>query len=108
MQHNKAQESGSVLLSFYFSPYLCLRQVLDILQHIQALDPSQHGAVGYLVQHTLEHIQHKRHVVEPEVKRRSAPEHSQVQYSVGLIMKHKRCVFTPRRERHLCEKSRVS
>uniref|UniRef100_UPI003AAA4A94 F-box only protein 21 isoform X1 n=1 Tax=Centroberyx gerrardi TaxID=166262 RepID=UPI003AAA4A94 len=65
-------------------------QVLDILQHIQALDPSQHGAVGYLVQHTLEHIQHKKHPVEPEVKRRSAAEHLEVQYSVGLIMKHKR------------------
>ena len=67
-------------------------QVLDILQHIQALDPSQHGAVGYLVQHTLEHIQHKKHPVTPEVKRRSAPEHLEVQYSVGLIMKHKRWV----------------
>lgn len=65
-------------------------QVLDILQHIQALDPSQHGAVGYLVQHTLEHIQHKKHPVTPEVKKRSAPEHLEVQYSVGLIMKHKR------------------
>lgn len=69
-----------------------LSQVLDILQHIQALDPSQHGAVGYLVQHTLEHIQHKKHPVAPEVKRRSALEHLQVQYSVGLIMKHKRWV----------------
>lgn len=67
-----------------------LLQVLDILQHIQALDPSQHGAVGYLVQHTLEHIQHKKHPVTPEVKRRGAPEHLEVQYSVGLIMKHKR------------------
>lgn len=65
--------------------------MLDILQRIQALDPSQHGAVGYLVQHTLEHIQHKRHLVEPEVKRRSAPDHRDVWYSVGLIMKHKRC-----------------
>lgn len=68
-------------------------QVLDILQHIQALDPSQHGAVGYLVQHTLEHIQHKKHPVAPEVKRRSSPEHLEVQYSVGLIMKHKRWVI---------------
>lgn len=67
-------------------------QVLDILQHIQALDPSQHGAVGYLVQHTLEHIQHKKHPATPEEKRRSAPEHLEVQYAVGLIMKHKRCV----------------
>ncbi|XP_053085209.1 F-box only protein 21 isoform X2 [Pangasianodon hypophthalmus] len=74
----------------YFHLGIWPEKVLDILQHIQALDPSQHGAVGYLVQHTLEHIQHKRHAVEPEVKRRSAPEHSQVQYSVGLIMKHKR------------------
>lgn len=73
-------------------PSSFLLQVLDILQHIQALDPSQHGAVGYLVQHTLEHIQHKKHPVEPEVKRRSAAEHVEVQYSVGLIMKHKRCV----------------
>lgn len=70
-----------------------LWQVLDILQHIQALDPSQHGAVGYLVQHTLEHIQHKKHPAAPEVKLRSAPEHSEVQYSVGLIMKHKRLVM---------------
>ncbi|XP_030647491.1 LOW QUALITY PROTEIN: F-box only protein 21 [Chanos chanos] len=74
----------------YFHLGIWPEKVLDILQHIQALDPSQHGAVGYLVQHTLEHIQHKKHPVEPEVKKRSAPEHSEVQYSVGLIMKHKR------------------
>ncbi|XP_071013212.1 F-box only protein 21-like isoform X3 [Oncorhynchus clarkii lewisi] len=74
----------------YFHLGIWPEKVLDILQHIQALDPSQHGAVGYLVQHTLEHIQHKKHPVEPEVKRRSAPEHVEVQYSVGLIMKHKR------------------
>uniref|UniRef100_A0A8B9J9Z1 F-box protein 21 n=1 Tax=Astyanax mexicanus TaxID=7994 RepID=A0A8B9J9Z1_ASTMX len=74
----------------YFHLGIWPEKVLDILQHIQALDPSQHGAVGYLVQHTLEHIQHKRHPIEPEVKRRSAPEHCQVQYSVGLVMKHKR------------------
>ncbi|XP_053726681.1 F-box only protein 21 isoform X1 [Synchiropus splendidus] len=65
-------------------------QVLDILQHIRVLDPSQHGAVGYLVQHTLEHIEHKQHPEAPEAKRRTAPEHLEVQYSVGLIMKHKR------------------
>ncbi|AWP07554.1 putative F-box only protein 21 [Scophthalmus maximus] len=74
----------------YFHLGIWPEKVLDILQHIQALDPSQHGAVGYLVQHTLEHIQHKKHPVAPEVKRRSAPEHLEVQYSVGLIMKHKR------------------
>ncbi|XP_051960859.1 F-box only protein 21 isoform X1 [Xyrauchen texanus] len=74
----------------YFHLGIWPEKVLDILQHIQALDPSQHGAVGYLVQHTLEHIQHKRHPVEPEVKRHSAPEHRDVQYSVGLVMKHKR------------------
>ncbi|KAM3867899.1 F-box only protein 21 [Diretmus argenteus] len=74
----------------YFHLGIWPEKVLDILQHIQALDPSQHGAVGYLVQHTLEHIQHKKHPVEPEVKRRSAAEHQEVQYSVGLIMKHKR------------------
>ncbi|XP_062874169.1 F-box only protein 21 isoform X2 [Trichomycterus rosablanca] len=74
----------------YFHLGIWPEKVLDILQHIQALDPSQHGAVGYLVQHTLEHIQHKRHPVEPEVKKRSAPEHSRVQFSVGLVMKHKR------------------
>jgi len=67
----------------------CL-QVLDILQHIQALDPSQHGAVGYLVQHTLEHIQHKKQPAQPEVKQRGATEHLEVRYAVGLIMKHKR------------------
>uniref|UniRef100_A0A8C5N6K3 Hemimethylated DNA-binding domain-containing protein n=1 Tax=Gouania willdenowi TaxID=441366 RepID=A0A8C5N6K3_GOUWI len=74
----------------YFHLGIWPEKVLDILQHIQALDPSQHGAVGYLVQHTLEHIQHKKQPVTPEVKRRSAPEHMEVQYSVGLIMKHKR------------------
>uniref|UniRef100_A0A8C7ZIJ5 F-box protein 21 n=1 Tax=Oryzias sinensis TaxID=183150 RepID=A0A8C7ZIJ5_9TELE len=74
----------------YFHLGIWPEKVLDILQHIQALDPSQHGAVGYLVQHTLEHIQHKKHPVTPEVKRRSAPEHLEVQFSVGLIMKHKR------------------
>ncbi|KAF3695461.1 F-box only protein 21 [Channa argus] len=74
----------------YFHLGIWPEKVLDILQHIQALDPSQHGAVGYLVQHTLEHIQQKKHPVTPEVKKRSAPEHLRVQYSVGLIMKHKR------------------
>ncbi|XP_066546213.1 F-box only protein 21 isoform X1 [Amia ocellicauda] len=74
----------------YFHLGIWPEKVLDILQHIQALDPSQHGAVGYLVQHTLEHIQHKRHPAEPEVKKRSDPEHHEVQYSMGLIMKHKR------------------
>lgn len=74
----------------YFHLGIWPEKVLDILQHIQALDPSQHGAVGYLVQHTLEHIQHKKHPASPDVKRRSAPEHLEVQYSVGLIMKHKR------------------
>uniref|UniRef100_A0AAY4BQC8 Hemimethylated DNA-binding domain-containing protein n=1 Tax=Denticeps clupeoides TaxID=299321 RepID=A0AAY4BQC8_9TELE len=74
----------------YFHLGIWPEKVLDILQHIQALDPSQYGAVGYLVQHTLEHIQHKKHPVEPDVKRRSALEHRDVQYSVGLIMKHKR------------------
>lgn len=74
----------------YFHLGIWPEKVLDILQHIQALDPSQHGAVGYLVQHTLEHIQHKKHPVSPEVKRRSSAEHLEVQYSVGLIMKHKR------------------
>ncbi|KAK7933836.1 hypothetical protein WMY93_004732 [Mugilogobius chulae] len=74
----------------YFHLGIWPEKVLDILQHIQALDPSQHGAVGYLVQHTLEHIQHKKHPVAPDEKRRSCPEHLEVQYSVGLIMKHKR------------------
>uniref|UniRef100_A0A8D0AQQ8 F-box protein 21 n=1 Tax=Sander lucioperca TaxID=283035 RepID=A0A8D0AQQ8_SANLU len=74
----------------YFHLGIWPEKVLDILQHIQALDPSQHGAVGYLVQHTLEHIQHKKHPVTPEVKKRSVSEHLEVQYSVGLIMKHKR------------------
>ncbi|XP_028680421.1 F-box only protein 21 isoform X1 [Erpetoichthys calabaricus] len=71
----------------YFHLGIWPEKVLDILQHIQALDPSQHGAVGYLVQHTLEHIQHKRHPPEPEVKSRTDQE---VLYSVGLIMRHKR------------------
>ncbi|XP_061880114.1 F-box only protein 21 [Entelurus aequoreus] len=74
----------------YFHLGIWPEKVLDILQHIQALDPSQHVAVGYLVQHTLEHIQHKKHPAQPEVKTRGAPEHLDVRYSVGLVMKHKR------------------
>ncbi|XP_019741245.1 F-box only protein 21 [Hippocampus comes] len=74
----------------YFHLGIWPEKVLDILQHIQALDPSQHGAVGYLVQHTLEHIQHKKHPAAPEVKRRGAADHRDVRYSVGLVMKHKR------------------
>lgn len=68
----------------------CLLKVLDILQHIQALDPSQHGAVGYLVQHTLEHIERRKEEVGPEVKHRSDEKHKEVCFSIGLIMKHKR------------------
>ncbi|KAK0143268.1 F-box only protein 21 [Merluccius polli] len=74
----------------YFHLGIWPEKVLDILQHIQALDPSQHGAVGYLVQHTLEHIQHKKHPAPPEVKRRSDAEHQEVRYAAGLVMKHKR------------------
>lgn len=65
-------------------------KVLDILQHIQALDPSQHGAVGYLVQHTLEHIERRKEELGPEVKHRSDEKHKEVCFSIGLIMKHKR------------------
>lgn len=65
-------------------------KVLDILQHIQTLDPGQHGAVGYLVQHTLEHIERKKEEVGVEVKLRSHEKHRDVFYSIGLIMKHKR------------------
>uniref|UniRef100_G1T7Y2 F-box protein 21 n=3 Tax=Euarchontoglires TaxID=314146 RepID=G1T7Y2_RABIT len=65
-------------------------KVLDILQHIQTLDPGQHGAVGYLVQHTLEHIERKKEEVGVEVKLRSDEKHRDVCYSIGLIMKHKR------------------
>ncbi|XP_049619115.1 F-box only protein 21 isoform X2 [Syngnathus scovelli] len=74
----------------YFHLGIWPEKVLDILQHIQALDPSQHGAVGYLVQHTLEHIQHMKHPPAPEVKQRGAADHRDVRYSVGLVMKHKR------------------
>nr|XP_033810276.1 F-box only protein 21 isoform X2 [Geotrypetes seraphini]XP_033810277.1 F-box only protein 21 isoform X2 [Geotrypetes seraphini] len=74
----------------YFHLGIWPEKVLDILQHIQALDPSQHGAVGYLVQHTLEHIERKKQDTGPEVKERSDEKHQDVQFSVGLIMKHKR------------------
>uniref|UniRef100_A0A8D0L964 F-box protein 21 n=1 Tax=Sphenodon punctatus TaxID=8508 RepID=A0A8D0L964_SPHPU len=70
--------------------HAALTPVLDILQHIQALDPSQHGAVGYLVQHTLEHIERRKEEVGPEVKHHSDEKHKDVFFSIGLIMKHKR------------------
>ncbi|MGH0143174.1 UNVERIFIED_CONTAM: hypothetical protein FKN15_077906 [Acipenser sinensis] len=70
----------------YFHLGIWPEKVLDILQHIQALDPSQHGAVGYLVQHTLEHIQHKSHPAEPEVKRRSDQENREVQSGYNCVV----------------------
>ncbi|XP_077572099.1 F-box only protein 21 [Stigmatopora nigra] len=74
----------------YFHLGIWPEKVLDILQHIQALDPSQHGSVVYLVQHTLEHIQHKKQPAAPDIKRRGTADHLEVRYSVGLVMKHKR------------------
>uniref|UniRef100_A0A8C3V868 F-box protein 21 n=37 Tax=Passeriformes TaxID=9126 RepID=A0A8C3V868_CATUS len=74
----------------YFHLGIWPEKVLDILQHIQALDPSQHGAVGYLVQHTLEHIERRKEELGPEVKHRSDEKHKEVCFSIGLIMKHKR------------------
>ncbi|XP_034954714.2 F-box only protein 21 [Zootoca vivipara] len=74
----------------YFHLGIWPEKVLDILQHIQALDPSQHGAVGYLVQHTLEHIERRKEEAGPDVKLHSEEKHKDVCYSVGLIMKHKR------------------
>ncbi|XP_068937841.1 F-box only protein 21 isoform X2 [Petaurus breviceps papuanus] len=74
----------------YFHLGIWPEKVLDILQHIQTLDPSQHGAVGYLVQHTLEHIERKKEEMGLEVKHRSEEKHRDVCYSIGLIMKHKR------------------
>uniref|UniRef100_A0A286XVI0 Hemimethylated DNA-binding domain-containing protein n=1 Tax=Cavia porcellus TaxID=10141 RepID=A0A286XVI0_CAVPO len=58
--------------------------------HIQTLEPGQHRAVGYLVQHTLEHIECKKEEVFVEAKLRSDEKHRDVCYSIGLIMKHKR------------------
>ncbi|XP_025898677.1 F-box only protein 21 [Nothoprocta perdicaria] len=74
----------------YFHLGIWPEKVLDILQHIQALDPSQHGTARYLVQHTLEHIERRKEEVGPEVKHRAEEKHKEVCFSVGLIMKHKR------------------
>ncbi|XP_063820407.1 F-box only protein 21 [Pseudophryne corroboree] len=72
----------------YFHLGLWPEKVLDILQTIQALDPSQHGAVAYLVQHTLEHIERRKDDWGPVVQLRSSEK--EVSYSVGLIVRHKR------------------
>ncbi|KAG8597862.1 hypothetical protein GDO81_002412 [Engystomops pustulosus] len=72
----------------YFHLGIWPEKVLDILQNIQALDPSQHGAVAYLVQHTLEHIERRREDSGPNVKLRSSEK--EVCYSVGLLVRHKR------------------
>ncbi|XP_042699124.2 F-box only protein 21 isoform X2 [Chrysemys picta bellii] len=74
----------------YFHLGIWPEKVLDILQHVQVLDPSQHGAVGYLVQHTLEHIERRKEEVGPEVKHHSEEKHKDICFSIGLIMKHKR------------------
>ncbi|XP_075034618.1 F-box only protein 21 isoform X2 [Mixophyes fleayi] len=57
-------------------------------KNIQALDPSQHGAVAYLVQHTLEHIERRKEDNGLNVKLRSSEQ--EVCYSVGLVVRHKR------------------
>ncbi|KAM5192516.1 F-box only protein 21 [Mantella aurantiaca] len=72
----------------YFHLGIWPEKVLDILQNIQALDPSQHGAVAYLVQHTLEHIERRKDDGARHAKLRS--NEKEVCYSVGLIMRHKR------------------
>ncbi|XP_069816848.1 F-box only protein 21 isoform X1 [Dendropsophus ebraccatus] len=72
----------------YFHLGIWPEKVLDILQNIQALDPSQHGAVAYLVQHTLEHIERRKEDSGPNVKLRSSEK--DVCYTVGLIVRHRR------------------
>ncbi|XP_013931286.1 PREDICTED: F-box only protein 21 [Thamnophis sirtalis] len=74
----------------YFHLGIWPEKVLDILQHIQALDPSQQGAVGYLVQHTLEHIERRKDEAGPDVKLHSDEKHKDITFSIGLVMKHKR------------------
>uniref|UniRef100_A0A2R8ML76 Hemimethylated DNA-binding domain-containing protein n=1 Tax=Callithrix jacchus TaxID=9483 RepID=A0A2R8ML76_CALJA len=64
----------------YFHLGIWPEKVLDILQHIQTLDPGQHGV----------HIERKKEEVGVEVKLRSDEKHRDVCYSIGLIMKHKR------------------
>ncbi|KAM4053309.1 F-box only protein 21 [Anomaloglossus baeobatrachus] len=76
----------------YFHLGIWPEKVLDILQNIQALDPSQHGAVAYLVQHTLEHIERRKEDSGPHVKLRSSEK--EVCFSVGLLVRHKRYGYT--------------
>uniref|UniRef100_A0A6I8SJ44 F-box protein 21 n=1 Tax=Xenopus tropicalis TaxID=8364 RepID=A0A6I8SJ44_XENTR len=72
----------------YFHLGIWPEKVLDILQNIQALDPSQHGAVAYLVQHTLVHIEKRKEENALDCKLRS--NENQVSYSIGLVVRHKR------------------
>ncbi|CAH2295962.1 F-box only 21 isoform X1 [Pelobates cultripes] len=72
----------------YFHLGIWPEKVLDILQNIQALDPYQHGAVAYLVQHTLEHIEKRKEDSGITIKLRSSD--IEICYSIGLIMRHKR------------------
>ncbi|KAG8456168.1 hypothetical protein GDO86_002095 [Hymenochirus boettgeri] len=72
----------------YFHLGIWPEKVLDILQNIQALDPSQHGAVAYLVQHTLVHIEKRKEENGLDLKLRS--NEKQVLFSVGLVVRHKR------------------
>ncbi|XP_041058245.1 F-box only protein 21 [Carcharodon carcharias] len=74
----------------YFHLGINPEKVLDILQHIQAVDPLQHGVVGHLVQLTLEQIARKNQTSEVQVKRHTDEKHKKIEFSVGLIMKHKR------------------
>ncbi|XP_050931167.1 F-box only protein 21 isoform X2 [Lates calcarifer] len=75
----------------YFHLGIWPEKVLDI--------PAAHSGIGSLpawgsglpgAAHAGAHPAQETSCDIPEVKRRSAPEHLEVQYSVGLIMKHKR------------------
>uniref|UniRef100_UPI00398F5992 F-box only protein 21 isoform X2 n=1 Tax=Pristiophorus japonicus TaxID=55135 RepID=UPI00398F5992 len=75
----------------YFHLGINPEKVLDILQHIQAVDPLQHGVVGHLVQLTLRQIARKYETTKVQVKRHTDEKYRKIEFSVGLIMKHKRC-----------------
>ncbi|XP_067911231.1 F-box only protein 21 isoform X2 [Heterodontus francisci] len=77
----------------YFHLGINPEKVLDILQHIQAVDPLQHGVVGHLVQLTLEQIARKNQTTAVQVKRHTDEKHRKIEYSVGLVMKHKRYAY---------------
>ncbi|XP_046568601.1 F-box only protein 21-like [Haliotis rubra] len=72
-----------------------LPDVIDSLQHVADLDPTRMGLVAYLLQEAQVHIQENKDTEKKEKpKRKLRKDNKKVEFSVGMVMKHKRYDYT--------------